>query len=105
MGGREGKEQQERERWGRGLTDVELQRFGGQTNKQTMHRFPAALRHSRGNLFASAIRLRSSPLMLKTALAGGSPSSTPPPPPPCFSPVNSHPQTSLRDSASEVNRH
>lgn len=31
------------------MTDVELERFGGQTNKQTTHRFPAALRRSWGN--------------------------------------------------------
>lgn len=62
----------------------EGQRFGGQTNKQTTHRFPAVLRHSWGNPLASTIRLHSSPLMLKTLLAGGSPpsSTTPPLPPP-----------------------
>lgn len=36
----------EEERWGLGLTDVVPRRFRGQTNKQTTHRFSAALPHS-----------------------------------------------------------
>lgn len=98
----------EREGWGC-LTDVELQRFRGQTNKQTTHRFPATLRHSWGTLppLASAVRLRSSPLTLRTVFTGGSPSPPPlhRPPAPLFSLVNSITWTSLGDGASEVNHH
>lgn len=80
MGRRKERKKRESERGVGGLTDVELERFGGQTNKQTTHRFPAALRRSWGKPLACTIRLRSSPLMLKTLLAGGSPSSPTPPP-------------------------
>lgn len=92
--------------WGRKGRGGEL-RFGGQTNKQTTHRFSAALRRSWGNPLASTIRLHSSPLMLKTLLAGGSPSSpsTAPPTSPSSSLVNSIPRTSPGDGASEVNHY
>lgn len=84
------------------MTDKELQRFKGQTNKQTTHRFPAALYHSWGNPFASTIWLLSSPLMLKRE-SPSSPllqlSSTP------SSLVNSIPWTSPGDGASEVNHY
>lgn len=103
-GGEEGNRGgEERGRKGRG---GEL-RFGGQTNKQTTHRFSAALRRSWGNPLASTIRLHSSPLMLKTLLAGGSPSSpsTAPPTSPSSSLFNSIPRTSPGDGASEVNHY
>lgn len=103
-GGEEGNRGgEERGRKGRG---GEL-RFGGQTNKQTTHRFSAALRRSWGNPLASTIRLHSSPLMLKTLLAGGSPfsPSTAPPTSPSSSLVNSIPRTSPGDGASEVNHY
>lgn len=90
--GTEGEKIEEREV---GEGQVEGEGFGGQTDKQTTHRFPAALCHSRETPSPRTIRLHSSPLMLKTLHRRGEP----PPPPRLVDPVL---WTSLRDGASEV---
>lgn len=88
----------ENRRKGSGGGQVEGEGFGGQTDKQTTHRFPAALCHSRETPSPRSIRLHSSPLMLKTLLRRGNA-----PPPGWLIPSSGRLSgTSLRDGASQV---